>query len=91
MPIEPLAVAVLEALLQHPAQGGVQVAVVQEVVGHLREQGVGVEVEPDLRPVPAGVLERGLVATATAKAHVGPPVPAGYDSPAGARSATIGP
>ena len=31
-----LAVAVLEALLEHPAQRGVEVAVVEQVVGHLR-------------------------------------------------------
>ena len=51
------ALAVLEALLHHSPQGGVQVAVVEEVVGHLLEQRVGVEIEPDLRAVPPGVLE----------------------------------
>ena len=50
---ELLAVAVLEALLEHPAHRGVEIAVVQEVVGHLVEQGVGVEVEALLRAVPA--------------------------------------
>ena len=56
---ELLAVAVLEPLLHHPAQGRVEVAVVQEVVGHLVEQRLGVEVEAGLRPVPAGVPESG--------------------------------
>ena len=57
MPLTSLAVAVLEALLHHPAQRRVEVAVVEEVVGHLVEQRVGVEVEADLRAVPARVLE----------------------------------
>ncbi len=57
--LEPLAVAVLEALLEHPAQRRVEIAVVEQVVGHLGEQRVGVEVEPDLRPVPTGVSEGG--------------------------------
>ena len=51
------ALAVLEALLHHAAQRGVQVAVVEEIVGHLLEQRVGVEIEPDLRAVPPRVLE----------------------------------
>ena len=45
--------------LQHAAQRGVQVAVVQQVVGDLLEDAIGVEVEPDLRAVPAGVGEPG--------------------------------
>ena len=40
-----------------PAQRGVEVAVVEEVVGHLLEQRVGVEIEADLGAVPARVLE----------------------------------
>ena len=59
-PMSSLAVAVLEALLEHPAQRGVEVAVVQQVVGHLREERVGVEVEADLRAVPPGVPEATL-------------------------------
>ena len=43
--LEPLAVAVPEALLHHPAQRRVEVAVVEQVVGHLVEQRVGVEIE----------------------------------------------
>ena len=62
MPMSSLAVAVLEALLQHPAQRRVQVAVVQEVVGHLVEQRVGVEVEADLRAVPAEYWNPGPLA-----------------------------
>ena len=49
------ALAILETLLHHPAQRGVEIAVVEEIVGHLLEQRVGVEVEPDLGAVPAGV------------------------------------
>ena len=51
------ALAVLEPLLHHAAQRGVEVAVVEEIVGHLLEQRVGVEVEADLRAVPPRVLE----------------------------------
>src|SRR5262249_39162656 len=58
------ALPVRETLLHHPPERGVEVAVVQQVVGHLLEQRVGVEVEPDLCAVPAGVAEpRGHVAT----------------------------
>ena len=52
-----LAVAVAEALLHHPPQGGVEVAVVEQVVGELVEQRVGVELEPLLRAVPPRVGE----------------------------------
>ena len=55
--LEPLAVAVAEPRLHHPPQGGVQVAVVQQVVGDLGEDVVGVELEADLRAVPARVAE----------------------------------
>ena len=51
------ALAVAEALLHHPPQRRVEVAVIEEIVGHLLQQRVGVEVEPDLRAVPARVLE----------------------------------
>ena len=51
------ALAVAEALLHHPPQRRVEVAVVEQVVGHLREQRVGVEVEPDLGAVPTRVAE----------------------------------
>ncbi len=54
---ELLAVAVAHALLHEPTQRRVQIAVVEEVVGHLLEQGVGVEVEAALGSVPSGVLE----------------------------------
>ena len=53
------ALTVLESLLHHAAQRGVQIAVVEEIVGHLLEQRVGVEVEPDLGAVPAGVSGTG--------------------------------
>ena len=54
-----LVVPVAEALLHHPAQGGVEVAVVQQVVGDLLEHGLGVEVEPHLGAVPLRVPEPG--------------------------------
>jgi hypothetical protein len=50
------ALTILEPLLHHAAQRGVEIAVVKEIVGHLLEQRVGVEIEPDLGAVPAGVL-----------------------------------
>ena len=56
-PLQLLAVAVAHALLHHPAQRGVDVAVVQQVVGELVEQRVGVEVEALLRAVPPRVGE----------------------------------
>ena len=49
----------LEALLHEPAQRRVQVAVVEEVVAHLVEERLGVEVEAGLRAVPARVPEPG--------------------------------
>ena len=52
-----LAVAVAEAGLHQPPQRGVEVAVVQQVVGDLAEDRVGVELEADLRAVPARVSE----------------------------------
>ena len=45
---ELLVVAVLEALLHEPAQRGVEVAVVEQVVAHLGEQLIGVEIEAGL-------------------------------------------
>ena len=56
-PCEPLAVAVAQALVHHPPQGGVDVAVVEQLVGELLEQGVAVELEALLRAVPARVRE----------------------------------
>ena len=72
------ALAILEALLHHPAQRGVEIAVVEEVVGHLLEQRVGVEVEPDLGAVPARVLEaRRSIRRGSAPRPVGGPAPEG--------------
>ena len=51
------AFTVLEALLHHAPQRGVEITVVEQVVGHLLQQRVGVEVEADLRTVPTRVLE----------------------------------
>ena len=71
-----VAVPVAEPLLHHPAQGGVQVAVVQQVVGDLLEHGVGVEVEPDLRAVPLRVPEPrpfAIAATVPSRGRVRPP------------------
>ncbi len=51
-PGDALTVAILEALLHHPAQGVVQITVVEQVVGDLLEHRLGVDVEPALGPVP---------------------------------------
>src|SRR5204863_1145626 len=50
-------VVVAEPRLHEAAEGGVEVAVVEQVIGDLREDVVGRQLEADLRPVPAGVLE----------------------------------
>ena len=55
--LEALAVAVAQALVHHPPQRGVDVAVVEQLVGQLLEQRVAVELEPLLGAVPAGVRE----------------------------------
>ena len=55
--LQALAVAVGHALLHHPAQRAVDVAVVQQVVGDLVEERIGVEVEALLRAIPARVRE----------------------------------
>jgi hypothetical protein len=56
--------------LHEPAERGVQISVVEEIVGHLVEQCVGVEIEPALGSVPARVPEPALVAvTSSPKAH----------------------
>ena len=44
-----------EALLEEPPKGGVDIAVVEEIVVHLGEQVGSGEVEPSLGAVPAGV------------------------------------
>ena len=51
------ALTVAESLLHHAAERGVEVTVVQEIVGHLLQERVGVEVEADLAAVPPRVLE----------------------------------
>ena len=56
--LEVAAVAVVEALLHRAAQRRVEIAVVEQVVGQLAEQRVGVEVEAGLGAVPARVAER---------------------------------
>jgi len=57
--LDALVVLVAEALLHEPAQGVVEVAVVQEVVGDLREDVVRVEIEPGLGPVPLRIVVPG--------------------------------
>ena len=52
-----LAVAVAHALLHHPPQRRVHVAVVEQVVGELVEEPLGIEVEPLLRAVPSRIRE----------------------------------
>ena len=61
--LQALAVAVPHALLHHPAQRGVDVTVVEQVVGQLLEQALGVELEPLLRAVPARVREPSAMGT----------------------------
>src|SRR5262245_58742282 len=58
-PLDHLALPVAEPRLQQPPEGGVEVAVVEQVVGHLLEDGVGIQAEADLRAVPAAVPEPG--------------------------------
>ena len=50
--LEAFTVAVAHAFLHHPAKRRVHVAVVQEVVGELVEQRVGIEIETSLGAVP---------------------------------------
>ena len=50
--LQALAVAIAHALLHHPPQGAVDIAVVQQIVGELVEQPVGIELEAALRAVP---------------------------------------
>ena len=50
--LDALAVAVLEALLHHPAQRRVEVAVVEQVVGQLLHDVERIDLEPALRAVP---------------------------------------
>ena len=54
-----LAVAIAQALLHHPAQGGIDVAVVEELVGQLVEGRISVEFEALLRAVPPRIREPG--------------------------------
>ena len=57
-PRQPVAVCVPHPVLQEAAEGGVELAVVEEVVGELGQEGVGVELEALLGAVPPGVAER---------------------------------
>ena len=50
--LHPLAVAIAQALVHHPAQCRVDVAVVEQVVGELLEQRIAVQLEALLRAVP---------------------------------------
>ena len=52
-----LAVAVAQALVHHPPERGVDVAVVEQFVGQLLQQGVAVELEALLRAIPPRVGE----------------------------------
>ena len=54
-----LAVAIGEAALQQPLQGLIEIAVIQQLVGQLGEDVVGVEIEADLRPIPLRIPEPG--------------------------------
>ena len=64
-----LAVAVVEARLQHPAQGRVEVAVVEQVVGDLGQHLVGVELEAHLGAVPARIAELWSTRTTPEEGH----------------------
>ena len=55
--LQPLAVAIPEAALHHAPQRVVEIAVVEQVVGDLLQDAVGVELEADLGAVPPGVRE----------------------------------
>ncbi len=55
--LDPVAVAIAEAGLHQPPERGVEVAVVEQVVGDLAEDRVGIDVEAGLRPVPSGIAE----------------------------------
>ena len=74
-----LAVAVAHALVHHPPQCGIDVAVVQQLVGQLVEERVGVEVESTLRAIPPRVGELlrhdRNVALRSSKAHAELPEP----------------
>ena len=67
-----LAVAIAEALLHETAQRGVDVAVVEQVVGDLLQDGVGIEIEPDLGAVPTRVAEPRLHSTPSKRRRVAP-------------------
>ena len=54
---EPVAFRIGEALLHEPAQRRIEIAVIQQIVGHLGEQAVRVEVEAGLGAVPGRVFE----------------------------------
>jgi hypothetical protein len=56
-PLQPFPFGAAHALLQHPAQRGIDVTVVQQLVGQLVEQEVGVDVEAALGSVPSRVRE----------------------------------
>ena len=58
-PGQTVAVGVTQPVLEQAAQGGVELAVVEQVVGELGQQVVGVELEALLGAVPPGVAERG--------------------------------
>ena len=55
--LQALAVLGLEALLHHASERGVDIAVVEQIVGDLAEDVGGIEVEADLRAIPAGVSD----------------------------------
>jgi hypothetical protein len=77
-PHELLVVPVAEPLLHQPSQCGVQVAVIEQVVAHLVEQLLGVEVEPRLRAVPPRVAESigTLASEPPHRSHATPPLAA---------------
>ena len=65
----------VQPFAHQPAQRGVHVAVVEQLVGQLAEERVGVELEAALGPVPARVPEPGDHAATVPPRPVDPPPP----------------
>ena len=55
--LDVLAVAILEALLQHATQGGVDVSVIEQIVGELLHNVEGVNLESLLCSIPGGIAK----------------------------------
>ena len=80
-PSQTLAVGTAQAVLHHPAQRRVDVAVVQQLVGELIEQQIGVEVEAALRAVPPRVGEPRCHRRSTVPQCIDRPMPSSVRAP----------